>query len=183
MRTKMRITHLFCGIALVALLLAPGFAAAANDAYICYAANSTISTDPLTKCSAALREQLSSFTVGGIMPAPVSSGTGGGGAVIPQFTTLTIKKTVSQLSTNLLTPFNKEQPIKTLVISIESTDASNITKPVITILLQNAYVLNWNWASDADAFFIENYTLAFSKITILDNASSEVVTWSVPTGS
>jgi hypothetical protein len=185
----MQFTQLLRRIALVAVLMAPGIAAAVDQVYICYMPTPTASSDVLKVCTASQTEIVLSFSVSGNIPVAASGVTTGTAAGKALFDALTIQKRVSDLSSNLLNSYNTQRQFQTILISVEAVTptpdgaALPAPTPILNILLKNVYVHDWSWTSDDEYLLAEKYTFDFRTIEIYDATTKTTVTWDVPLGT
>jgi type VI protein secretion system component Hcp len=174
--------HFRWGI-LFAFLLTASFVQAEEIAEACFNGVSTLATNPISACPGGVQGSgIRSFTAGGTDQVTLSHGNPQ--FAFPIFKTLTLTKERDLASDGLLKALYAQKVLPTVVIAGYSPYASG-SAPIrnYTILLTNAYVTSWNWSgSPGDESVVENVTLAFQAITIVDNTTGQSVTWS-PAGA
>ena len=169
MRSIMRLRWV---IAATLLLPAPAFAS--SVIYACFGSG-TLTTNPLKSCPvASVRSAIDSLSFGG--SDLVKFLAGGGASSQVSFSNITLLKQQNPASDTLLSDIYAGKQLGTVAIALYG-DGSGPSNPALHILLTNAYVTGWQVSADSGSPLAESVSLAFSSITIVDNATGQKVTW------
>ena len=189
----MRIFKIACSALAAAVLCTPLALMAAQPAHAIYACfgSGTVSSDPF-KSGCPIKAdlaQLSSLSLGGTDVIQIaSSGIKTGKTLLSAINILKLRDASSAL---LLADASNGTALPEVSIAIYTPESTSSTTPpsgpTYNILLTNVIVTSWNWNADGTsgntARFSESLSLAFQKITLVDNITHQTVTWNTATNS